>query len=801
MARFPPARQTVPRGKISMRHPFRLTQFLTILAALFLCLQGASAQTAPPQPIQPAQAPQAPIVRKIDIQYAGPATLSREKILANMRTAVGKPYAEQAIEDDIRALYATGSVTNVRIFGEPLPAENGVRVVVVIQSKSNVTAINVEGNNAINTKKIRKDISTKPGQTLNESTLEADRQKILDDYANHGFSETQVKYHTDVNDQTGAATVTFTIVEGNKTVVKHIRFEGNTAFTGKVLKKVIKTRPADILSFLTKTGRVNNDQLDQDVTALREYYQNHGYEDVMVEQPRIEPAGNGKVSLVYAVAEGPQYHVGKVGVSGPVLFTADQVQATFKTKAGGVFSPQDLRDDTKAIGDLYGTRGYVDMTANAETTSAGNRVINVVYKIDEGSQSYIDHINIQGNTRTKDKVIRRELAVKPGEIYNTSLIDVSKQRLVNLGYFNKERGVQIYPTDTDVPGRKDVNVLVEEARTGSFNFGAGFSSIDSLLGFVEVQQTNFDLLNWPSFTGGGERLHARVQLGTQRKDADLSLTEPYFLDYQLSVGDDVFYSDANYVSSVYEQKDWGDDITVRKPIDAFSAARLDYRIEDINIYGISSGVSDAILRDAGNHTKSSLTAGYTYDTRDSVFLTRRGERVDLSVFVAGGPLGGQVNDYGFDVNGSKYFHLPGDGILDINAEWSEVDWYDSSDHVPIFDTLYLGGPNSLRGFRFRAMSPYDDKGQPIGGDSLARVTAEYTFPIMDRVRGATFYDTGFVNPGFFSMGLGQIASDVGVGLRLDLPIGPVRLDYGVPIQNPHHTSTTGQFNFSMGYQF
>jgi outer membrane protein insertion porin family len=781
-----------------MRHSFRLTPLLATLALLLLSGPGAITQTAPLSTAPPGAA-QAPTVRQIDIQYAGPATLSREKILANMRTAVGKPYSEQAIEDDIRALYATGSVTNVRIFGEP--QADGVRVVVVIQSKANVAVINIIGATVISEKKLRKDISTKPGQTLNESNLEQDRLKILDEYASHGYSETDVKYHTDVNDQTGAAVVTFTITEGTKTVVKAIYFEGNTVFTTRELRKVVKTRPANVLSFLTKTGRVNNDQLDDDVTALRVYYQNHGYEDVTVQQPRIEPVGNGKVSLVYAITEGPQYHVGTVGVAGAMVFTTDQVQAILKTRPGNVFSPQDLQDDTKAIGDMYGTRGYIDMTVDAETNSAADHIINVNYKIDEGAQSYIEHINIEGNTRTRDKVIRRELAVYPGDVYNTHLIDISKSRLENLGYFNKDRGVQIYPSDTDVPGRKDVNVLVEEARTGSFNFGAGFSSIDSLLGFVEVQQTNFDLLNWPSFTGGGERFHARFQLGTERTDADVSITEPYFLDYQLSVGDDLFYSTANYISDVYEQKNYGTEVDLRKPLDAFSSLRLSYRLEDIKIYDVSSGVSQNIIRDEGNHTKSSLTAGYTYDTRDSVFLTRTGERVDLSAFIAGGPLGGEVNDWGFDLNGAKYYHLPGDTILLINAEVSDIENFGSSDHVPIFDTLYLGGPNSLRGFRFRAMSPYDDKGQPIGGDSLARLTGEYTFPIMDRIRGASFYDTGFVNRGSYDMSLSQLASDVGLGLRLDLPIGPVRLDYGVPIQNPHHNSSTGQFNFSIGYQF
>jgi outer membrane protein insertion porin family len=252
---------------------------------------------------------------------------------------------------------------------------------------------------------------------------------------------------------------------------------------------------------------------------------------------------------------------------------------------------------------------------------------------------------------------------------------------------------------------------------------------------------------------------------------------------------------------VYEQKDYGDEIDLRKPINAFSSVRLSYRLEDIKIYDVSSGVSQNVIQDEGNHSKSTVTVGYTYDSRDSVQLSRTGERVDLSTFLSGGPLGASLSEWGFDANGSKYFHLPGDGILQLNAEWAEVDNYGSTNHVPIFDTLYLGGPNSLRGFRFRAMAPHDNKGQPIGGDSLARMTAEYTFPIMDRVRGAGFYDTGFVNPGAFDMSVSKMGSDVGLGLRLDLPIGPVRLDYGVPIQNPYHSSSSGQFNFSMGYQF
>lgn len=755
----------------------------------------------PPAPGAVTTAPAGPVVRQIEIQYAGPETVSRERILANMRTAVGKPYSEQAVEEDIRSLYATGNLINVRIFGQPT-RDNGVKVVVVVQSKANVGEVMVEGATKISATKLRKELATKPGQTLNEATLEADRQKILDSYASRGFTDTQVKYRTDSNDQTGASRVVFTVTEGGKTTIRAVHFEGNQAFTERQLRKVIKTKSANLLSFVTKAGRLNSEQLDQDVNALREYYQNHGYEDVVIGDTRIDRNNGDKVTLTIPVTEGQQYHVGAVQVAGAQVFTPDEVSAKLTTKQGAVFSPANLRNDTKAIGNLYGSRGYVDLRATAETANAGPGTISVTYRVEEGSQSYIERINVTGNTRTKDKVIRRELAVSPGELFDTTRVDVSKQRLQNLNYFSQ---VQTFPTDTLVPGRKDLNVIVEEKRTGSFNFGAGFSSIDSLLGFAEVQQSNFDITRWPDFTGGGERFRTRVQYGTKRKDFLLSLTEPYFLDYQLAVGGELFYNEANFVSSVYNQKNYGFDINVRKELATFHGGRLDgridYRLEDIDLFGLNKDVSDEIRRDAGNHTKSSVTTGLTYDSRDSVFLTRHGQRLDLSAYIAGGVLGGSENIYGFDLTGSQYFLLPYDTIFLVNGEVASVNSFGSSDHVPIYDRLYLGGPNNLRGFKFRNVSPKDENNESIGGNSLARLTLEVTVPVIDRVRAAAFADSGFVNKGSYEFSTSQLATDVGLGLRLDLPIGPVRLDYGIPIGAPAEFGHGGKFNFSIGYQF
>jgi len=742
-----------------------------------------------------AQQPQAPIVRSIEVQYAGPPTVSKERIIANMRTKVGKLYSDQVVEEDIRNLYNTGNISNVRIFGENVP--DGVKVIVVIQTKATVSEVIFQGVTKFKVTRLRKDLKIKPGSALNEADLEVDRQKILEKYTNEGYADTKVEYKVDMDDATASAKVTFIVQETGKTVITGIVFEGNNSFKAKELRKAIKTRPRNILSFITKDGRLDSDKIDADVTSLREFYQNHGYIDVDVKTPEISRVKGDHADLVFHIVEGRQYHVHNVSIAGVNVFTPEQVRAAVKTTDGGVFSPKQMHDDQKSIENLYGARGYVDLRVDATTSSAGDALVDVSYSLDEGTQSYIEHVNIEGNTRTKDKVIRREIAVGPGELYNTALVDVSKQRLENLKYFSR---VDTYPSETNVPGRKDLNVVVEEQRTGSFNFGAGFSSIDSLIGFVEITQSNFDMMHPWDFTGGGQRFRARIQVGSERKDAVISLTEPWFMDRQIAVGGEIYYHDDTYSSDVYSQEQYGFDLNARKAIGKFTSVRLDYRIEEYKIYNVTgTGLfSPTIAGAAGNYTKGSLTATFSYDTRDSLYLTRRGERLDFTAFTSG--LGGDVKDYGFDLLAAKYILLPRDLIFSLTGEAGTVAAFDGGS-VPLFDRLYLGGANNLRGFDYRKVGPKDVFGNPVGGDTMARATAELTFPVMERVRGAVFYDTGFVNPGNYSFTTSNINSDVGIGVRLDLPIGPVRIDYGIPVQKDIFTSSGGKFQFNVGYQF
>ena len=737
----------------------------------------------------------APIVRSIDVQYTGPATISRARVLAQVRTKIGLPFSDIVAEDDIRTLYNTGQFQNVRIFGQP--EGDGVKVIVAVQTRTMLNEIQIDGATRISPKKLRKNLGVKLNTPLREEDLEKGRQKIVETYQAHGFNDVDVTVHVEPIDATrGTSRAVYTVNEGIKGSVTSVRFEGNAHFSDRVLRKQMKTRQKTIFAFVDKSGRLDETQLQDDLQKIREFYQNHGYVDVAVRDVRKERKSGGALQIVIVVDEGPQYHVGKISFVGYKATNEQKLRALLKMKEGDVYSAKAIKDDAKAMADAYGSGGYVDLTVIPESSPAHGGLIDLTYRIEEGQRSYVERINIIGNTRTKDKVIRREVLIAPGDVFNTVRVETSKKRLENLGYFSK---VDTFPVDTGVEGRKNLDIQVEEKRTGSLNFGAGFSTVDSLIGFIELTQVNFDITNWPSLTGGGQKFRIRLQGGLQRKDAEVVLTEPWFMDRPIAVSFSGFYHEANYLSSLYDQRNYGFSLDVRKGILPYLYATLGYRLENIDAFNIAASASPQLVAETGSSTKSVVTASLVFDRRDNPFLTRRGERITYTWWVAGP--GGTEQIYGFDVEASKYWHLPWDTILLVNAEVAGVDsWGDQTKLVKIYDRLFLGGSNNLRGFEFRDVGPKDEDGEPLGGQSMARVTVEYTFPIIEKARGAIFYDTGFVNTNPWDYNFNNVASDIGFGLRLDLPIGPLRLDYGIPIQQAGNHGS-GKFNFNVGYQF
>jgi outer membrane protein insertion porin family len=743
----------------------------------------------------PQVAPGPPIIRSIEVNYTGPQTVSKQRILAQMRIKVGQPYSNQVVEQDIAALYKTGSIQNVRIFAQP--EGDGVKVIVAVQTRAIMREIEITGAERVKAKRLRKEIKLRLNQSVNEQQLEEARQKIIEVYQGRGFNDVSVQFRVDpIDEKRGTARVVFTVNEGVKGAVSKIHFEGNAHFSERVLRKQMKTRGRTPIYFMDKSGRLDEVQLEQDLDKLREFYQDHGYIDVEIKEARRERTEKGPMIITIVIAEGPRYHVRKLTVSGYQVAKEDRIRALLKMKEGSVYSPKQLRDDAKAVADAYGSGGYVDLVILPEGTPAGPALIDVRYNIEEGTRSFVNRINIEGNTRTKDKVIRREVLVAPGDVFNTVRVDITKKRLENLGYFAK---VETYPEETDIPGRKDLDILVQEKRTGSLSFGGGFSTVDQLVGFAELSQGNFDLFNWPSFTGGGQKFRLRIQYGTQRKDFILTLTEPYFLDRRLALTGQLFYNEANYLSALYDQRNYGFMTELRKPINAYVYATLGYMLQDIDIFNVAASAPEFIQSQEGSFVESKIFSTVVFDSRDNPLLSHKGQRITFSPFISGGFLGGDTQVYALDLEGSQYFHLPKDLILLINGEIATVNQWGNGTEVPIFERLFLGGSNNLRGFPFREVGPQQN-GEPIGGQSMARATVELTFPIIEKARGAVFYDTGFVNSNAWSFGFNNIASDIGVGLRLDLPIGPLRLDYGYPIQRDGYNGG-GHFNFNVGYQF
>jgi outer membrane protein insertion porin family len=484
-----------------------------------------------------------------------------------------------------------------------------------------------------------------------------------------------------------------------------------------------------------------------------------------------------------------------------------------KLKRGDVASIEQIRQASQSVRDYYGSRGYIDTLVRYDLDAKPSRgVVDVRFDVQEGELAYIRDIRIRGNTRTQDKVIRRELAVVPGDIFNEVRVRISERRLWNLGFFSFVNSV---PEPTAEQDQYDLTFEVEEQKTGQFIVGAGFSSVDDVVGFVELSQGNFDLFGWPHLTGGGQKLKLRSQFGTERTDVELSFVEPWLFNRKLSLGVDLYRHDSRFLSDDYDQRNTGGSVSLARALTRSIRGSLKYAFEEIEVYDLSDDASDRIREEEGSRTKSSMTLGLLRDTRDSVFVPTRGNRTSLSATLAGGPLGAETDLYELEARSSQYIPLWFGHVLNIKGWAAVVEEHGDADRVPIFDRLFLGGARTIRGFRYRDVGPRDTEGEPIGGRTAAYGTAEYSIPLGKTIRFATFYDVGMVWEEAYEME-GDYNSSYGIGLRFDIPGFPLRLDYAWPLETDEYTiievgtgleqtktndQPSGRFSFLLGYVF
>ncbi len=453
--------------------------------------------------------------------------------------------------------------------------------------------------------------------------------------------------------------------------------------------------------------------------------------------------------------------------------------------------------------------------------------MDLVYEVDERDKAYIEKIEIKGNTKTKDRVIRRELAVAPGEVFDMVRVKRSVERLKGLNFFEEQFGVDYQPEPSDVaPNRRNLVIAVREKNTGNIQLGAGFTSIDSLLGFVEITQGNFDLFNPPSFQGAGQKARLRVQLGTERKDIVATFIEPWFLERKLEFSTELYHRELNFLSDndTYSEQATGMRLGMMKALGTENLrAGLNYTLENVNIklnenlHGDivvpnnstfpptveykPANVSEEIAREAGRKLVSKVGSSLVFDTTDNYLLPTRGSRSEFRADLAGGPFGGEVNFYKLELKHSQYVKgfLTGH-LLELGARTGVAESFNGDIDVPLFDRFFLGGLDSLRGYDYREIGPKDRFGEPLGGDTYWFGYAEYSVPIVERVRAAAFYDIGMVYAKPYYWNFGEYADNWGLGIRLLLPIGPLRLDYGIPIHNSSGKAGSGKFQFSAGYR-
>ena len=762
------------------------------ISAAGLLLLGAAAARA-----------QAPI-SKIVVTNVGPESVSESLVRANIRVKEGDPYTRVAVDDDVRNLYATGYFYNIRITDER--TANGVIVTYILQPKPRLTDIRFSGNKKFGNSKLRKLVKSKVGEPMDERKLFADSQEIKKSYQKSGYSQTDVRYVPSIDERTSRATVTFEITETPKVKIKDVEFIGAKAFSQRKLRKTIKTRRRWMFSWLTGSGVLKDEQLQEDREKLADFYRSAGYIDFELRDIKYVYDTPNRLRLQVVIHEGTQYRVGAVDFKGVTLFPTNEVHAKLKMDAGQTFTPKGLARDVEIIQDMYGTRGYIDVAVMPRRKpNVQTGTMDLLYEIQEGNKAYIEKIEIKGNTKTKDRVIRRELSVSPGEVFDMVRVKRSRQRLEGLQYFDR---VDTHAEPTDVPDRKNLVVAVSERNTGNIALGAGFSSVDSILGFVELTQGNFDLFNPPYFMGGGQKMRLRAQVGAERQDYELTFIEPWFLGKKLALSVDIYHRELRYVSrnDLYDERRTGARFGLTRALGSdFLVGGVSYTIENIGIFDVPSDAPQSIKDEEGDRLVSKVGLSLVFDTSNSVLLPDRGQRTELRTELAGGPLGAETDFYKLELTTHWFFRGFYEGhVLELAAGVGAVKEYGDSDDVPLFDRWFLGGINSLRGYRYRDVGPKDE-GEPIGGKTYWLGSVEYSVPIIERLRFAVFYDIGMVYEDAFSFEqngeTGTYNDNWGVGVRLNIPhLGPLRLDYGIPIKSDSDNESNGRFQFSVGYK-
>ena len=778
--------------------PYRILIFsartvLCLVLAFMVCPDFLSAQ--PPSS-----------VRITDIQINGLKRLSRDRILNAMKLRVGDVVSTRAINEDIRRINQLGDFDPLNINVQEEPTPGGVRVIITLAELPVVSQVGFAGNRAFDDKKIRSTVGIKDGSPLDQALLGISTTRIEDLYHDHGYQFVEVS-RTDTRDESAnTLAISFLVKEGPQTRLEKVVFKGNQEISEDRLRKLMATRPPTLFW----GGKFDRRTLQMDLDKITQFYKDQGYLDAVVSTELEYSGDKTRLTILVDVVEGVRYRVSDVAIRGAESFTGEALYAGLRLSKGEAFTADRYEKDYRTLVDFYGERGYLNVRVARTERYPEPGEIELVYQVREAQAVRLGKLEIRGNNKTQDKVIRRQFSLFPGDTLNIVELRKSLERLRRLNYFSK---VESSFVPGEEPGTEDVVVQVEEAPTSQVVFGAGVSSNAGLIGQVMLNLNNFDITDWPSstddlfsgnaFVGGGQSFILQLRPGTESTQASLFFSEPYLFDSAFSFSSDLFYYER-------DREDWDETRTgIRLGLghrfsDAFQL-RLTARVENVGVGSISDDAPPEVVALDGTSAIRSLILSGDYDRTDNPWLPSRGYRLAGSVEVADDTFG---SDFSFakitgEARAYRTLYTNSDGYKHIFMARGRAGVTDRTHgpDVPFFERFYAGGSDSVRGFAYRGLGPHvnDD---PVGGEWMAILNLEYSFPVYgDTVRGVFFADVGTVGRDLDVLNE-PVRAGVGVGLQIrPASIGiPIILNFAAPI-NAQDGDEKEIFSFTIGSLF
>jgi outer membrane protein insertion porin family len=721
---------------------------------------------------------QAPVLVK-ELTVEGNRRVQEAVILGRVQTKIGSPFNPSQVSDDVRSVFGLGFFEDVQIKAEDF--EGGIKLTFIVVERPFVRDVDFSGNSKLTSTELAEKIDLKLGSVYNPVDVQRARERLKDFYEEEGYFEVQITPDVD-KFADGDVRVLFVIDEGRRMTIDTIVIRGNQGLTDKEIKKVLATQERQYWILRTTVQR---QKLDEDVERILALYNDHGYIQARVEKHDIEvDRERARVTVSFDVVEGPQYRVSEVRLAGVTLVPESEVRRLVKMKPGDVFSRARLRDSVREIVNLYSNlgRASADVIPRTETQPADKLV--VLLEVSEGPEVYVERINITGNVRSQDQILRREMPFAEGDLFTLRKMERARQRLVNLGYFET---VNVSTAPGSDRTRIVVNVDVTERPTGLFSIGGGFSSVDSFIGTIDLAQRNF--------LGRGWEAAIRIRAGGSSQQGVISFTEPWLFDRPLSAGFDLFSTTREYTE--YDYSSIGGNVRLSHPFAEYWRWHLGYRLSRDEISDVQEDADTVLRNEQGESVTSLINGALTRDSRDSTLTPSRGGSAALTMDVAG--LGGD-SQYVKTIGSVSYFKpiwfnhiLSGRAEAGYGFGWGE-------DPLPLFERFYLGGPNTIRGVKFRRISPQDESGVRIGGTSQLLGNVEYIVPLPLNLRVAGFFDIGNVYGFSTKFDPLDTREAAGAGVRWLSPFGPIRVDYGVNLDR-RKGEDFGAFHFSVGSPF